>query len=192
MEHVDAYSVITPLYPPGSLARYYLICHGEAVARKALEVADRLSLELDRNFLYSAAILHDVGIIFTDAKDIGCSGGEPYVRHGVLGSRYLADQGLEGHALVAERHFMLGVTARDIREQGLPFPQRDMMPLSIEERLICYADKFFSKVADWLTPPKPLERIAAKLPAYALERFIAMAEEFREPGIELLAGSRAS
>jgi uncharacterized protein len=33
----------------------------------------------------------------------------------------------------------------EIERQNLPVPHYDMLPLSLEEKLICYADKFFSK-----------------------------------------------
>ena len=35
--------------------------------------------------------------------------------------------------------------ADDVRQFKLPLPTRDMLPITIEEQLICYADSFFSK-----------------------------------------------
>ena len=37
--------------------------------------------------------------------------------------------------------------------------KRDMVPVSIEEQIICFADKFFSKDSDFLLKEKPLERV---------------------------------
>ncbi len=34
-----------------------------------------------------------------------------------------------------------------------------MIPVSIEEQIICFADKFFSKNSDFLLKEKPLERV---------------------------------
>jgi uncharacterized protein len=34
-----------------------------------------------------------------------------------------------------------------------------MIPVSIEEQIICFADKFFSKDSDFLLKEKPLERV---------------------------------
>jgi hypothetical protein len=49
--------------------------------------------------------------------------------------------------------------------QQLPLPARDMFPLSVEERLICYADKFFSKT-DNGRHEKTIDEITAGLARY--------------------------
>jgi uncharacterized protein len=36
---------------------------------------------------------------------------------------------------------------------------RDMVPVSIEEQIVCFADKFYSKDADFLEKEKPLETV---------------------------------
>jgi hypothetical protein len=54
----------------------------------------------------------------------------------------------KGHpelALVCERHIGVGISIAEIQHHNLPLPSRDMIPVSIEEQLICYSDKFFSK-----------------------------------------------
>ena len=35
--------------------------------------------------------------------------------------------------------------SREIEQQNLPLPHRDFLPETIEEKIICYADKFYSK-----------------------------------------------
>jgi uncharacterized protein len=47
--------------------------------------------------------------------------------------------------LVAERHTGTGLTLKQILERDLPVPHRDMIPVSIEEKIVCFADKFYSK-----------------------------------------------
>ena len=186
MKKTEVFNIIHSLYDPGSVPHYYLICHGEAVARKALEIAVRPCLaseEIDRDFLYTASMLHDIGMIFTNAPEVECSGGAPYLLHGILGAEYLREMGLEEYARVAERHLNLGVTREDIRRENLPFPDRDMMPETLEEKIICFADKFHSKVPKSLTIPKPVDVIVGKLPEYARKRFFDMAEAFDEPGV---------
>ena len=54
-------------------------------------------------------------------------------------------EGLPRHALVAERHTGTGLTLKQILERDLPVPHRDMVPVSVEEKIICFADKFYSK-----------------------------------------------
>jgi hypothetical protein len=53
----------------------------------------------------------------------------------------------------------VGITLEDIEEKELPLPKRDMIPLSVEEQIICFADKFFSKDSDFLLKEKLLERV---------------------------------
>ena len=59
--------------------------------------------------------------------------------------RTATKRGYPQHARVCERHTGAGLTKREIIEQELPLPQQDFLPETTEEKLICYADKFFSK-----------------------------------------------
>lgn len=142
------------IYYPDSVSeetdklRNLLLTHSEMVARKALATARKMNLKTDEQFLYEAAMLHDIGIFRCDAPGIYCHGNLPYICHGVEGSKILKEHGFPRHALVCERHTGSGLTKEDIINQSLPLPLRDMTPKSIEERLICYADKFFSKSGD--------------------------------------------
>ena len=125
---------------------HILVTHSRAVADKALEIARRHpELGADEAFIEEAAMLHDIGIVGVDAPAIACSGTEPYIRHGILGAEILRQEGMERHALVCERHTGTGLTLQQIVDQQLPLPHRDMQPQSIEEQIICFADKFFSK-----------------------------------------------
>ncbi len=141
--------------PTDILAEYYdrrsktfeiLVTHGEQVARKAIEAAEQIAhLEPDLDFIENAAMLHDIGILETDSPGLGCNGRHPYICHGILGRELLEKVGLPELGLICERHVGVGISADDIRQLNLPLPPRDMLPISIEEQLICYADKFFSK-----------------------------------------------
>lgn len=123
-----------------------LLKHSRSVADKALAIAAaHPGLGADARFLEEASMLHDIGIFLTDAAPIHCFGKEPYIRHGYLGAELLRSEGLPRHALVCERHTGTGLSMAEIVGRGLPLPHRDMMPVSVEERIICFADKFFSK-----------------------------------------------
>ena len=113
-------------------------------------------LDLDQNFIEEAAMLHDIGIFLTDAPDIQCFGTHPYICHGYLGADLVRKEGFPRHALVCERHTGAGLSLQDIEEQNLPVPHRDMLPVSLEEEIICFADKFFSKTK--LDKEKSLEK----------------------------------
>ena len=120
--------------------------HSRLVADKALKiVAAHPELGADAAFVEEAAMLHDIGIFLTDADAIHCFGKYHYLCHGYLGADLLRKEGLPRHALVAERHTGTGLTLKQILERDLPVPHRDMVPVSVEEKIICFADKFYSK-----------------------------------------------
>ena len=138
--------LIDKYYPEDNELRHILINHSQSVARKALQiVSSRPELHLDAQFVEEAAMLHDLGIFRTDAPGIQCFGSEPYICHGRLGAEILRKEGYERHARVCERHTGAGITCKEIIAQGLPLPHQDFLPETMEEKVICYADKFFSK-----------------------------------------------
>ena len=102
-------------------------------------------LKPDLEFIERAAMLHDIGILYTDSPGLGCRGKHPYICHGILGGRLLESIGLKQYKRICERHVGVGISVEDVRGFNLPLPERDMVPVSIEEQNICYADKFFSK-----------------------------------------------
>lgn len=118
--------------------------HSLSVRDLALDIAREVE-GADLDFIEEAALLHDLGIVFTDAPDLGCFGALPYICHGVLGHSCLLLESLPMHGLVCERHTGVGLTQEMIEKGGLPLPRRDMVPVSLEEEILCYADKFFSK-----------------------------------------------
>jgi uncharacterized protein len=145
--------------------------HGEQVANKAIGVAKKVPhLKPNLDFIKEAAILHDIGIFETNTPKLGCFGVHPYVCHGYLGRNILEKKGLLQHALVCERHVGIGITAEEIKLHNLPLPLRDMIPLSIEEQIICFADKFFSKNGEMDGREKPVGEILNSLQKYGPEK----------------------
>jgi uncharacterized protein len=175
--NIDPEALITRFYPAGSHTRDLLLRHGELVGRKALEVLDRAPwIAADLEFIAQAAVLHDIGIGRTRCPELGCTGTLPYVCHGVEGRVILDKLGLSRHGLVCERHVGVGISADQAVRRNLPLPVRDMFPLSVEERLICYADKFFSKTDDG-RHEKTIDEITAGLMRYEAEyadRFLSL------------------
>lgn len=156
-----------------------LMTHSLSVADKALLCAPDY---VDKLFVAEGALLHDIGIFRCDAPDIYCKGTLPYICHGVEGSAILLEEGLPRHALVCERHTGSGITVDEILRQNLPLPHRDMLPVSAEERLICYADKFFSK-SKHPKKEKSLEDIRRSMLRFgpaSLTRFDMLHKEFGE------------
>ncbi len=154
---MDAIAIINKYYPEDNELKHILLTHSRQVADKALWIADRHpELNLDRQFLEEAALLHDIGVFLTDADGIHCHGTHPYICHGYLGAELVRQEGYLRHALVCERHTGAGMSLESIIRQNLPVPHRDMVPVSLEEQVICFADKFFSKTH--LDREKPIEK----------------------------------
>lgn len=173
---MTAEAVINKYYGTESRLRTILTVHSRLVADKALRCARDRGIDADLAFMEEAALLHDIGIFRCDAPDICCTGELPYICHGVEGRKILEAEGLPRHALVCERHTGAGLTVEDIISQCLPLPHRDMTPQSIEEKLICYADKFYSKSGD-ITREKSLDRVLRSMERHGsdtLARFLAL------------------
>ena len=138
--------IIKRYYEEGSELYALLLAHSISVAEKALEIV-RIHPEwkMDETFIREAALLHDIGIYLTNAPEIHCFGKYPYICHGYLGAGLLRQEGLERQARICERHTGSGLTGEYILRKQLPLPARDMVPETPEEKLICFADKFYSK-----------------------------------------------
>ena len=165
---LDIDNLIRQYYSPGTPLYDTLVIHSRQVAELAVRLAMRYNDlhpaidPLDIDFVREAAMLHDIGICRTDAAGIHCHGTEPYICHGILGADMLRQHGLPRHALVCERHTGAGLSLDDIISQNLPLPHRPMLPVTMEEKVICYADKFFSKT-HLGEPARTLERVGQSL-----------------------------
>ena len=143
---MDYLALIDKYYATQTELRHILVTHSEQVCRRALEIARRHpELNADMQFIEEAAMLHDIGIYLCDAPKIYCFGSHQYIEHGYLGAELLRSEGLPRHARVAERHTGSGITIEQIVREELPLPEQDFCPETTEEKIICYADKFFSK-----------------------------------------------
>ena len=186
---MDYAKVIDFFYPEDNELRRLLLAHSRAVADKALLICDRHpELNLDRDFIEAAAMLHDIGIRECNAPSIFCLGTEPYIKHGIMGAemlRSLEPSGtLEAFARVCQRHTGAGITRQEALDQGLPMPLPDddsepYIPETLEEQVVCYADKFFSKTK--LHREKTVEEAARSLAKFGpngVDRFLRWAAQF--------------
>lgn len=159
---LDPYKIIEKYYPKDTDIYFILKIHSEQVREKALEIAERHpELKLDKQFLSEASLLHDIGIFLCDAPRIHCKGEHQYIKHGYLGAELLRTEGLPRHASVCERHTGTGLTKEMIIKSNLPLPHVDFFPQTLEEQVICYADKYFSKTK--LAEPHTVEQIRKDL-----------------------------
>ena len=162
---MDYQAIIDKYYPESDNLKSLLLLHSRQVADKSLASCRKHpELHLDEAFVEEAAMLHDIGIRWCHAPSICCEGEEHYIRHGLIGGKLLRQEGFPVHAQVCERHTGTGLTKEQIVRQQLPLPPQDFIPVTLEEKLICYADKFFSK-------SKPERVLTVEQAAQSLEKF---------------------
>ena len=177
---IDYQKIIDKYYPADSGLRDIYMRHCRAVADEALEIARRLALPLDPSRIEEGAMLHDIGIVKCDAPSILCTGSEPYIAHGILGRAMLLEEGVDGEiADVAALHTGSGLTRQEVEMQTLPLPVSDYLPKTLLQRLICYADKFYSKSGSMKR--KTLEKVREQMARFgdaSLARFDKLDCEF--------------
>lgn len=167
-------------YPEDTALRRILLHHSQQVVEHALRIHERHpELKLNRDLLEEGAWIHDIGIFLTNAPGIECHGTHPYLLHGALGAELMRKEGREDLARVCERHTGTGLTIENIKAQNLPLPLRDYCPETMEEQVICYADKFYSK--SHLERIRTVEQTAKSLEKFGMEgvkKFLDWAKMF--------------
>jgi uncharacterized protein len=182
---MSPFAILARHVDPSSELYGCLVVHSVLVARKARRIAEEYlerhrEASIDLEFLTEAALLHDIGVKGCRSDKLPTSGTEAYVRHGILGREILEAEGLPRHGLVCERHTGAGITREEVMRLDLPLPPRDYLPISLEEKIICVADKFFSKTPGKLwrkETPEKVERSLAKHGPEVLLRWRALCSE---------------
>lgn len=147
------FDIIHKYLPPTSEKYPRYLIHVVLVTEKALKIAKNLNLSPEQlQFIEEGAMLHDIGISKVE------NDGE-YIRHGILGSEILNLEGYPKHALVAERHTGVGLCKEDIIKDNLPLPHQDYIPVSIEEKIISYADLFYTKDPNFLWTERSIDEV---------------------------------
>jgi tRNA (cytidine56-2'-O)-methyltransferase len=104
-----------------------IISHATIVANIAAKMAEKCETDVD--LVRTAALLHDMGRTKTHGP-----------RHGFEGAEILRGFGFpENIVLIVERHVGGGLDSEDAAALGLP--ERDMIPVTLEEKIVCIADK---------------------------------------------------
>lgn len=168
---MKAEEIIDKYYPAGTPLRDIFYSHSRAVADFALELNRNFRVPLPETEVETAAMLHDIGIFLTHAPSIRCLGDEPYLKHGWLGAELLRKEGFEEkYARVCERHTGSGLTIENIAAACVDLPlDRSYLPETKLEKLICYADKFFSKSGSM--QKKSLEAVERSMKAHGDDSF---------------------
>ncbi len=146
---------------------YHIVSvHSELVAKKVQKIVKNLVLNVDEKFLYEISILHDIGVFKTNAPNIFCYGEADYICHGIIGAKIMQQEGLAKHAQAIAHHIGVGLTKAEIINQNLPLPHIDLLPVTIEEEILAYADLFFSKKPKDLYTEATVDALRVKLSKY--------------------------
>ena len=109
-----------------------VIIHCVAVAELSLEMAKQLKkkgVDVDLKLVEAGALLHDIGRSRTNKVD-----------HGVVGAQIAESEGLPDAVVkIIKRHVGGGFTAEEAAQFG--WSRDTYMPLSLEEKVVSYADK---------------------------------------------------
>jgi uncharacterized protein len=132
-----------------------VLAHSKAVQKVALDIAEKIKAKghkVDIEFIKTAVLLHDIG-------RFKCKPGTPEsIKHGVAGAQTLREEGIdERYALVCERHLGAGISKEEVKKQGLPLPEKDYVPQTIEEKIIAHADNLL-----WGTKPKTIKDVVER------------------------------
>lgn len=113
-----------------------VIAHSRKVGGIALRVASELmrnGYAVDLELVERGALLHDIGRSVTHGLE-----------HGYFGGKILRKEGeSEAVARIVERHVLGGISREEAERMGLP--AKDFIPETIEEKIVCYADKLSDK-----------------------------------------------
>jgi uncharacterized protein len=144
-----------------------VIKHCKAVAELALETAEKCKengLNVNLELVETGALLHDIGRSKTHS-----------VHHAVVGAEILTAAGLPEPVIsIVKRHVGGGITPTEAAQLG--WPKDVYAPVTIEEKIVSYADKLIAKAKR-----VPIEVTIAELSDEgrheAVERVLALRKE---------------
>ncbi len=130
--------------------------HSQIVAKIADYIADNLmrsGVKVNRSLIQIGALVHDIGVYGCFDEDLNPDNKLPeYIMHGEIGYKWLKEENLsEEITRFALVHTGTGITSEDITREKLPFNPGDYIPVTLEEEIVCYADKFHTKYPSFNT-----------------------------------------
>jgi uncharacterized protein len=113
-----------------------VVAHCIAVSATAVSLAGRVKAFVDRELIRQGGLFHDIGRARTHGID-----------HAVAGVEIARELGFsEPLVLIIERHIGAGITAAEAVRLGLP--KKDYLPLTVEEKIVSYADNLVDRVRE--------------------------------------------
>ena len=149
--------------------RQNVIRHVEAVSDLAVDIAEAIrsrGYPVNVRLVEIGALLHDIGRSKTHS-----------VHHAVAGAEIAESFGLPQQVVsIIKRHVGGGITAREAKKLGWP---RDVyVPQTIEEKIVCYADKLVEG-SNRISIEKTIDKLSRDLPTSAIERMWKLHEEMQ-------------
>ncbi|MBD3238449.1 MAG: HDIG domain-containing protein [Candidatus Moranbacteria bacterium] len=148
---MQPFQIINQYHNPNSKNYQILIIHSILVANLALSIAKEKYPEADQEFIHQAALLHDIGFNLPDIPNNQdrflplIKKQNFYLGHGYWGSKILIQENLPKHAQVAANHIGVGLKKQEIQKHSWPLPKQNFLPSTLEQKIISYADLFYSK-----------------------------------------------
>ena len=130
-----------------------MIQHSKKVHANAFDLAVKCiknGYPVEIRVVEVGALLHDMGRAITHQVD-----------HGVIGAELARSLQLDEKIVkIIENHIGAGIPKNEAAELGLP--RKDYIPTTIEEKIVCYADKL-AKGSKKIDPQEALEEFIEKL-----------------------------
>jgi uncharacterized protein len=139
--------------------------HSNIILEIALKIAENLESEkvilINIELLAKGTLLHDIGVYQCYDEDLNPDKKlKTYINHGFIGAEIIKSENFsESVSRFAITHTATGLTKEDVERENLPYEKIDYIPITLEEELLCYADKFHSKYPAFSSYEKVLEQI---------------------------------
>lgn len=112
-----------------------VVSHCRTVTDVSMILSDSIIAKekpLDKRAILAGALLHDIGRSKTQT-----------VEHGYVGANILKDEGVDSVVVeIVRRHVGAGISGEEAKKLG--FPEGDYIPRTLEQKVVCFADKMVS------------------------------------------------
>jgi uncharacterized protein len=161
--------------------------HCQIIAEIASWCVAKNKLAVNEEILTAGCLLHDIGTYALFNEDAKITNRHNYLQHTILGAALLREEGFDERlSAMVRTHGLMGLSEQEITANGFGMPRTDYLPVTLEARLLCYADRFHSKHPAFNAYDTFVSRLHCNLPAQA-QKLRDAAEEFGVPDIESLA-----
>jgi uncharacterized protein len=147
--------------------RENVVRHVEAVSALAVEIAEvcrKRGYNVDVQLVEIGGLLHDIGRAKTHS-----------VHHAVLGADIARLLGMPEQVIsIIKRHVGGGITVKEARKLG--WPKDIYLPLTLEEKIVSYADKLIEG-SRRVPIETTIEELSKELPPAAIQRLWKLHEE---------------